>query len=71
LTKTGLAGLGMAATCLILRGLWPSGGDGLLPMLGHLVVGLGLGTAVFLGGAAFLGCEEVQVLRRLFQKRST
>ena len=71
LTKTGLAGLGMAATCLILQVLWPWGGHGLLPQLGHLVGGLGLGTAVFLGVAAFLGCEEVQVLRKLFQRRST
>jgi putative peptidoglycan lipid II flippase len=71
LAKTGLAGLGMAATCLILEVLWPWGGHGFLPQLGHLVGGLGLGTTVFLGVAVFLGCEEVQVLRRLFQRRST
>src|SRR3989304_2644342 len=66
-----VANRGLVATCLILQVLWPWGGHGLLPQLGHLVGGLGLGTAVFLGVAAFLGCEEVQVLRRLFQRRST
>jgi len=71
LQKTGLAGLGMAGACLVLEMVWPSGGDGFLPQLGHLVGGLGLGTAVFFGVATFLGCEEVQVLRGLFRRRST
>jgi putative peptidoglycan lipid II flippase len=71
LQKTGLAGLGMTGTCLILEGLWPWGGGGILSQLGHLVGGLGLGTGVFLGVAAFLGCEEVQVLQGLFRRRTT
>jgi hypothetical protein len=70
-TKTGLAGLGMAATWLTLDALWPWGGGGFLPQLGRLVGELALGTAVFLGLAAFLGCEEVQVLGKLFRRRST
>lgn len=72
LRKTGLAGLCMAGTCLILEILLPSpDGHGFALALARFVGELGAGTAVFLGAAALLGCEEVRVLRRFLQRRQT
>jgi peptidoglycan biosynthesis protein MviN/MurJ (putative lipid II flippase) len=72
LQKTGLAGLSMAASLVILRGLLPSlDGRGVFWEFGGFLGELGIGTLVFLGVAAFLGSDEVQLLRRLFQRRLT
>ncbi|MFQ5990173.1 MAG: murein biosynthesis integral membrane protein MurJ [Candidatus Methylomirabilales bacterium] len=71
LQKTGLAGVCMAGVCLALQGLLPPiEGGGFFLEVTRLIGELGLGAAVFLGVAAFLGCEEVRLLRRLFQRGS-
>ncbi len=70
LQKMGLAGLSMAVACITLREVMPSlEGLGVLLELTGFVGELGLGTVVYLGVAAFLGCEEVRLLRGLFQRR--
>ena len=72
LQKTVFAGLCMAGTLIILQGLLPSlEGRGFVVGLAGFLGELGIGTAVFLGVAAFLGCDELRLLRGLFQKRLT
>lgn len=71
LQKTGFAALCMAGTLIALQGLLPPmEGQGVFLELTRFVGEFGLGTAVFLGVATLLGCDEVRVLRGLFQRRS-
>jgi putative peptidoglycan lipid II flippase len=69
LQKTGFAGLCMAGALVLLHGVLPSlNGKGLIVEFGGFLGELGIGTAVFLGVAAFLGSDEVRLLRGLFQR---
>ena len=72
LQKTGFAGLCMAATLVTLHSLLPPmEGVGLLGELARFLGEFGLGVAVFLGVSILLGCDEVQVIRGLWQRWST
>jgi len=72
LQKTGLAGLCMAGTLLGLQGVLPSlESGGVAFEVGWVLAGLGIGIGVFVGVAAFLGSDEIQVLRSLFQRWRT
>lgn len=69
LQKTALAGLCMAATLALLQGALPSlEGTGLILEFGGFLGELGIGTAVFLAAAVFLGSDEVRLLRGVFQR---
>ncbi|MFQ5656308.1 MAG: murein biosynthesis integral membrane protein MurJ [Candidatus Methylomirabilales bacterium] len=70
LSKTGVAGLCMAGTLVALQGLLPLEGHGVLLDLALFFGEFGLGTAVFFGVAALVGCEEVRLLRGFLQRRS-
>jgi len=60
----------MLGVFIALNGLLPSPeGLGFFLGVARLLGELGLGTAVFLGAATFLGCEEVRLLQGLFQRR--
>jgi putative peptidoglycan lipid II flippase len=70
LQKTCLAGLFMLGASVALNGLLPSPeGLGFLLGVSRFLGELGFGAAVFLGAATLLGCEEVRLLRDLFQRR--
>lgn len=69
LQRTGFAGLCMAGTCFVLQALLPSpDGAGVMWEIGSLLGELAIGSAVYVGVAILLGCEEVQLLRGLFQR---
>lgn len=70
LAKTGVAGLCMTGTLIALQDLLPLGGRGVILDLAGFLGEFGVGTAVFLGVAAFLGCEEVRLLWGFLQRRS-
>ncbi len=69
LQRTGLAGLCMAGTLALLQGMLPSlHGKGLFLEFGAFLGELGIGTAIFLAVAAFLGSDEVRLLRGVFRR---
>jgi hypothetical protein len=62
----------MAGTLLGLQGVLPSlESGGVAFEVGWVLAGLGIGIGVFVGVAAFLGSDEIQVLRSLFQRWRT